>query len=142
MADGKLSFELVAPERVLARDQVDMVVIPGAEGDFGVLPEHAPFLSLIRPGVITTWEGDKVTRRVFVAGGFAEVNPASGCIVLAEQAEPVEDIDASYARQQLKDAQDDLADAKDPAEPQRLRLERAVAVAEARLAVTEGGAAH
>ena len=64
MAAGKVSFELVAPERVLARSEVDMVVIPGAEGDFGVLPEHAPFLSLLRPGTISIWEADKVTGRV------------------------------------------------------------------------------
>ena len=142
MAAGKVSFELVAPERILAREAVDMVVIPGAEGDFGVLPEHAPFLSLLRPGVIATYEGDRVTGRIFVAGGFAEVNPA-GCIVLAEAAEPVGEINAGAAQQALKDAQDDLADAKDPSEALRARLERAIAVAEARLAaLAEGGSAH
>jgi F-type H+-transporting ATPase subunit epsilon len=141
MAHGKLSFELVAPDRMLARDDVDMVVIPGEDGDFGVLLEHAPLLSLVRPGVIATYEGDKVTRRIFVAGGFAEANPA-GCIVLAEEAVPVEDLDAAEARQRLKDAQEDLADAKDASEAERERLERAIRVAEARLAVAEGGAAY
>jgi F-type H+-transporting ATPase subunit epsilon len=140
MADGKVSFELVAPERVLARDDVDMVVIPGAEGDFGVLAEHAPVLSLLRPGVIAIYDGDRVSRRIFVAGGFAEVNPAS-CIVLAEQAEPVDEIHLDQARQRLKDAQEDLADAKDPTEHSRERLERAVAVAEARVQAADGGAA-
>jgi F-type H+-transporting ATPase subunit epsilon len=140
MADGKMNFELVAPERVLARDDVDMVVIPGAEGDFGVLPEHAPLLSLLRPGVIAVYDGDRVSRRVFVAGGFAEVNPAS-CIVLAEQAEPVEEISLDQARQRLKDAQEDLGDVKDPSESERERLERAVAVAEARVQAVEGGGA-
>jgi F-type H+-transporting ATPase subunit epsilon len=140
MADGKVHFELVAPERVLARDEVDMVVIPGAEGDFGVLPEHAPLLSLIRPGVISIYDGDKVSRRIFVAGGFAEVNPVS-CIVLAEQAEPVEEIGLDRARQILKDAQEDLTDASNPSEHERQRLERAVAVAEARVQAAEGGVA-
>jgi F-type H+-transporting ATPase subunit epsilon len=139
VAHGKLSFELVSPERVLARDDFDMVVIPGEEGDFAVLLEHAPFLSLIRPGVISTYDGDKVVGRIFIAGGFAEVNPA-GCIVLAEQAEPVKDIDPADARQRLKNAQDDLADARDATEAERARLERAVTVAEARVAATEGGA--
>jgi F-type H+-transporting ATPase subunit epsilon len=142
MAAGKVSFELVAPERVLARSEVDMVVIPGAEGDFGVLPEHAPFLSLLRPGVISIWEADKVAARVFVAGGFAEVNPA-GCIVLAEHAERVEDIAPASAQQALKDAQEDLADKKDPSEAEKARLELAVAVAEARVAaVSEGTSSH
>ena len=140
MAAGKVSFELVAPERVLARSEVDMVVIPGAEGDFGVLPEHAPFLSLLRPGVISIWEADKVTGRVFVAGGFAEVNPM-GCIVLAEHAERVEDISLPSAQQALKDAQEDLADKKDPGEAEKARLELAVAVAEARVAAVSEGAA-
>jgi F-type H+-transporting ATPase subunit epsilon len=142
MAAGKVSFELVAPERVLARDEVDMVVIPGAEGDFGVLPEHAPLLSLLRPGVISIYEADKVTGRIFVAGGFAEVNPV-GCTVLAEQAERVDEIQLHSAQQALKDAQEDLADKKDPSEAEKERLERAVAVAEARVAaVTEGAAGH
>lgn len=141
MAAGKVSFELVAPERVLARDEVDMVVIPGAEGDFGVLAEHAPFLSLMRPGVISVYEGDRVAGRVFVAGGFAEINPAS-CIVLAEDAQPVDEISPDAARQRLKDAREDLGDAKDPSESERTRLEKAVAVAEARLAAVEGAAAH
>ena len=142
MAAGKVSFELVAPERILAREAADMVVIPGAEGDFGVLPEHAPFLSLLRPGVIATYEGDRVTGRIFVAGGFAEVNPA-GCIVLAEHAERVEDISLPGAQQALKDAQEDLADNKEPSEAEKTRLELAVAVAEARVAaVSEGAAAH
>jgi F-type H+-transporting ATPase subunit epsilon len=140
MADGKVHFELVAPERVLARDDVDMVVVPGAEGDFGVLPDHAPLLSLIRPGVIAIYEGDKITRRIFVAGGFAEVNP-TGCIVLAEQAEPVEEIASDRARQILKDAQEDLTDVTNPSEHDRERLERAVAVAEARVQAAEGVAA-
>lgn len=138
---GKVNFELVAPERVLARDEVDMVVIPGAEGDFGVLPEHAPFLSLIRPGVISIYDGDRVTSRIFVAGGFAEVNPAS-CIVLAEGAQPVDEISPDNARQRLKDAQEDLADAKDPSETERARLEKAIAVAEARLQAVEGAPGH
>jgi F-type H+-transporting ATPase subunit epsilon len=140
MPDGaKVAFELVAPERVLARDDVDMVVMPGAEGDFGVLPEHAPFLSLLRPGVITVHDGDRVTGRIFVAGGFAEVNPA-GCIVLAEGAEPVDEISPDRARQQLRDAQEDLADTKEPSEAERARLEKAIAVAEARVQAVEGAA--
>ena len=85
-AEGKVRFELVAPERVLAREAVDMVVAPGAAGDFGVLPGHSLLMSLLRPGVIEIWQANQVERRIFVAGGFAEVNPES-CIVLAEDAQ-------------------------------------------------------
>lgn len=135
MADT-LRFELVAPERLLASDEVDMVVLPGAEGDFGVLPQHAPFLSLLRPGVIGIYRGDKLERRIFVAGGFAEVS-TTGCIVLGEGAQPVEELDAAKARQALKDAEEDLADAKEPGEGERERLERAIRVAQARVEAAE-----
>ena len=91
MADSKVAFELVAPERLLASIDCDMVVIPGADGDFGVLPQHAPLMSLLRPGVIAIYQGDRVEERVFVAGGFAEVNE-KGCTVLAERAEPLDEI--------------------------------------------------
>lgn len=127
-----LTFELVDPERVLASEAVEMVVLPGVEGDFGVLPDHAPLVSLLRPGVIAVYEGTKVTRRIFVAGGFAEVNE-QGCVVLAEGAQMVEELDRAAVEQALKDAEEDLADAKEPSEDERARLEHAVAVARARL---------
>jgi F-type H+-transporting ATPase subunit epsilon len=133
MAD-KLAFELVAPERLLASIEADMVVIPGADGDFGVLPLHAPVMSLLRPGVIAVYQGDRVDRRLFVDGGFAEVNER-GCIVLAERAEPLEDIQLEAARQDLRDAEEDLADAKTDAE--RGRCERLVEVARARVEAVE-----
>jgi F-type H+-transporting ATPase subunit epsilon len=133
MAD-KLAFELVAPERLLASIEADMVVIPGADGDFGVLPLHAPVMSLLRPGVIAVYQGDRVDRRLFVDGGFAEVNER-GCIVLAERAEPLEDIQLEAARQNLRDAEEDLADAKTDAE--RGRCERLVEVARARVEAVE-----
>ena len=100
MADGvadKVAFQLVAPERLLVATEVDMVVVPGAEGDFGVLPLHSPFMSVLRPGVIETYEGNQVIGRIFVGGGFAEVNER-GCTVLAEEAMPVEEIDVEQAR--------------------------------------------
>ncbi|BCX17696.1 MAG: ATP synthase epsilon chain [Geminicoccaceae bacterium] len=127
-----LTFELVDPERVLASEPVEMVVLPGVEGDFGVLPDHAPLVSLLRPGVIAVYEGTKVTRRIFVAGGFAEVNE-QGCVVLAEGAQMVDELDRAAVEQALKDAEEDLADAKEPSEEERARLERAVAIARARL---------
>ena len=134
MADNKVAFELVAPERLLAGIEADMVVIPGADGDFGVLPAHAPLMSLLRPGVISVYQGDRADRRLFVDGGFAEVNER-GCIVLAERAEPLEEIQVDGARQQLRDAEEDLGGAKTDAE--RDRLEKAVEIARARVEAAE-----
>jgi len=131
----KVAFELVAPERQLASEMVDMVVAPGAEGDFGVLPQHSLFMSLLRPGVIEIHDGGAIKRRIFVGGGFAEVNPR-GCIVLAEEALPLEDIDLEEARRRLKDAQDDLGEAKDDAG--RATAEREIRIADAQIQAAGG----
>jgi F-type H+-transporting ATPase subunit epsilon len=83
MAD-KLHFSLVAPERQLFSADVDQVDAPGVEGDFGVLAGHAPFMTALKPGVVTVYEGS--AKRVFqIEGGFADVTPA-GLTILAEQA--------------------------------------------------------
>ena len=134
MAENKVAFELVAPERLLARLEVDMVVIPGAEGDFGVLPEHAPLMSLLRPGVISVYLGDRIDRQLFVDGGFAEVNP-QGCTVLAERAQPLDEITAEMARQELRDVEEDLADAK--TDHERERVSRLVEIARAKVEAAE-----
>ena len=134
MADNKVAFELVAPERLLAKLEADMVVIPGAEGDFGVLPEHAPLMSLLRPGVISVYLGDRIDRQLFVDGGFAEVNPR-GCTVLAERAQPLDEITADAARQELRDAEEDLADAK--TDHERERLGRLLEIARAKVEAAE-----
>jgi F-type H+-transporting ATPase subunit epsilon len=131
----KVAFQLVAPERLLATAEVDMAVVPGAEGDFGVLPLHSLFMSVLRPGVIETHDGGRVSERTFVGGGFAEVNER-GCIVLAEEALPVDDIVLDQARQRLKNAQDDLSEATNDVD--RTRLEREIAIAEAQIAVAGG----
>ena len=84
---GKLQFSLVAPEREVFNGLVDQVDAPGVEGDFGVLPEHAPFMTALREGTVTVFDGS--ARRVFeVHGGFADVTPA-GLTILAEQASEV-----------------------------------------------------
>jgi len=133
MAD-QINFELVSPEKLLLSEPVEMVVVPGVEGDFGVLPGHAPFVSNVRPGVIAVFAESKVVQRIFVAGGFAEVTPER-CTVLAEQALPVTDIDRGAAEADLRDAREDLTEAKDDAE--RGRLESQIAVAEAKLAALD-----
>ncbi len=84
---GKLSFSLVAPEREVFSGLVDQVDAPGIEGDFGVLADHAPFMTALREGVVTVIDG--ATRRQFnVQGGFADVTPA-GLTILAEQASEI-----------------------------------------------------
>jgi F-type H+-transporting ATPase subunit epsilon len=84
-----LRFELVTPERRLRSGEVHMVVVPGTEGDFGVLAGHAPFMSTIREGELAIYASeDAAPERVAISGGFAEVNER-GLTILAERAEPV-----------------------------------------------------
>jgi len=120
---AELRFELVAPERLLYSGDVAQVVVPGTEGEFTVLPQHAPVLSTLKPGVLTVTGLDGEVSRIFVRGGFAEVNPA-GLTVLAEEALPLAELSSDLLDQQLSDAEDDLADAKD--EHQRLRAQEAL----------------
>lgn len=110
MAD-KVAFELVSPEKLLLSVQAEMVVVPGSEGDFAVLAGHAPMLSTLRPGAIEVYEGDKVQERIFVAGGFAEVSN-DRLTVLAEEAMPFAQVDRAKLEASLKDATEDLEDAK------------------------------
>ena len=132
-----IAFDLVSPERLLLSEQVDMVVVPGAEGDFGVLPRHAPLISTLRPGVIRVFEGREVKNRIFVAGGFAEVTPER-CTVLAEEAVPLKDIDVATIDQQLKDLGEDLADAKTDEEKAAIAMR--IAVRQAMRAAATAGA--
>ena len=101
MAD-KVEFELVSPERLLVSQGVDMVVVPGEEGDFGVLPGHALFLSGVRPGVIEIYDGDKISDRIFVAGGFAEVT-RKRCTVLAEEAVNLAEVERATVEARIRD---------------------------------------
>jgi F-type H+-transporting ATPase subunit epsilon len=135
MAD-QVHFELVSPERLLFSANVAEVVIPGTEGDFAVLPGHSNLISTLRPGVIHILDnGTQVSDRIFVEGGFAEVN-ADGCTVLAERAARVAEIDRVRAEQALSDAREDLQDAKN--EIERAAAVQAVAIAEARLHAMAG----
>jgi F-type H+-transporting ATPase subunit epsilon len=131
MAD-KLHFELVSPERLLNSAEVEMVVVPGEDGDFGVLAGHAPFMSTIRAGVIGIHAGGGAApQRVFINGGFAEVND-KGLTILAEQAIPVAEIDAEAVARELANAREDIKLAKNAAE--RDHAEKAAALLEAKLA--------
>ena len=83
-----IDLEIVSPEKLLLSRPVDMVVIPAAEGEMGVLPQHAPMIVLLREGVIRLYEGARVTESLQVSGGFAEVTPTR-VTVLADTATPV-----------------------------------------------------
>ena len=127
MADT-FQFELVAPEKLIYSDDTEFVVVPGAEGDFGVLPGHALLLSTVRAGIIEIHENDKLKDRFFVAGGFAEVTPER-CTVLSTESIKLDEIDENAARERLDLAERDLNNASSEAE--REKCERALEVAQA-----------
>jgi F-type H+-transporting ATPase subunit epsilon len=127
----KVSFELVSPERLLFAASVDMVVVPGVEGDFGVLPGHSLFVSGVRPGVIDVHDKGAITDRIFVAGGFAEATPER-CTILADEALPVSDLKRDEIEARIRDGREDVEDAKD--DKSRRAAEKRLAVAEAMLA--------
>ena len=106
-------FELVSPERLLMSEPVEEVVVPGSEGQFTVMKGHAPFMTTLRPGVIDIVRAGQTTR-IFVRGGFADAN-AAGLTVLAEMAIPVAEINPALLAQEVKNAEEDVADAKDGA---------------------------
>ena len=135
MAQDKVEFELVSPERLVRSQAVEMVVVPGFEGDFGVLPGHMPLISTVRAGVIRIYEKDQVVERLFVAGGFAEVT-GQGCTVLADMALPVDEIDRSVVERQLEEAGTELAEAT--TEAARAAAEKRITVGRAMLAAGAG----
>ena len=112
MAD-RIQFELVSPARLLTSMEVDMIVVPGTEGDFAVLPGHMPVVSTLRPGAVDVYVGntDKPSERFFVAGGFAEV-ALDTFTVLAETAVPMADLDRSHLEQEISNTREDIEDAR------------------------------
>jgi F-type H+-transporting ATPase subunit epsilon len=108
----RVQFELVTPERLLLSEMVEMVVVPGTEGNFGVLPGHAPLISSIRPGTIDVYEGHTVTRRIFVVSGIAEVTPER-CTVLADEALPPDELDRRAIEAELQTVDGNLPSLRD-----------------------------
>jgi F-type H+-transporting ATPase subunit epsilon len=124
-----LNFDLVSPEKLLSSGPVYMVVAPGAEGDFGVLEGHAPFMSTIRPGVISVYATEGAApERIFINGGFAEVNE-QGLTILAEEATALSDLSAEVIAKKLANAREDVKFAKNDSD--RSQAEKAVAQFEA-----------
>jgi len=123
MADndaGTIDFELVSPAQLLVSEPVDMVVVPGSEGDIGVLPGHSPLIASLRPGVIEIYKAGSVEDRIFVGGGVAEVSPKR-CTVLAEEATNMRDIDTVDAESRVSELKQKLetADEQDAKEIRR-----------------------
>jgi F-type H+-transporting ATPase subunit epsilon len=103
-------FELVAPERLVFAGEVEAVVVPGTEGEFTVLKDHAPLMSMLRPGVLEIDQSATHKTKLFVRGGFAEVSP-KGLTILAEQAVALEDLNGAQLDADVKAAEDEIADA-------------------------------
>jgi F-type H+-transporting ATPase subunit epsilon len=114
-------FELVSPAKLLFEGPVESVVVPGIEGDMTIMASHAAMMTSLRPGVVTVADG-KGARRLFVRGGFADVN-ASGLTILAEQAISVEELNADTIAKEMANAEEDLRDAKTD-EAKRIAMEK------------------
>jgi F-type H+-transporting ATPase subunit epsilon len=115
-------FELVSPEKLLISAQVEQVDVPGSEGDFAVLKDHAPFMSTMRPGIVVVKDASGGTQRLFVRGGFADVSPR-GLTILAEQAVPVEEVTDDVVAAEIKAAEAEFAGAGDD-EARRVAAEK------------------
>ena len=108
----KFQFDLVSPEKLLYSAHAEQVVVPGVEGDFGVLAGHAPLISIVRTGLVEVKGSEDGDLRIFVRGGLAEVTPA-GLTLLADEAMPFEDLSAADLDGRIKNLEEDVADAKD-----------------------------
>ncbi|MGD0334382.1 MAG: F0F1 ATP synthase subunit epsilon [Xanthobacteraceae bacterium] len=115
---AELHLEFVSPESVLFSGDVDQVDLPGAEGDMGILAGHAPLVTTLRPGIVTIYRGG-AREPVVVTGGFAEVGPA-GLTVLADRAVAREDFDTTTLANEIKDAEEDVADSTNEAQRDKL----------------------
>lgn len=115
-------FEFVTPEELVFTGEVEDVIVPGTDGEFTVLKDHAPLMSTLRPGIVDVGETQSNRRKVFVRGGFADVSP-SGLTILAEFAVPIDELDGAKIDAEIKDAEEDFEDAEGD-EPKRLAKEK------------------
>lgn len=125
-----LHLSLISPEKVLLDQDVSMVVIPGLEGDIGVLPGHAPLLTLLRPGVVIVYEKAKVLVKIFVDGGFSEIT-AEKCTVLVTEGTPLEILDKAALEIEINNLVEDIMDSQTPQE--RMLVDKNLAIAQAKL---------
>ena len=137
--EEKVTFELVSPEKLLISAEVDMVLVPGAEGDFGILPGHSLLISDIRPGILEVHNDGMVEERIFISGGIAEATPEY-CTVLAEQAAPVDELDTKEIESRINNLRDDIDTST--SDDDRETAEKALVVAEAMRDAVAAAAAH
>ena len=105
-----ISFDLVSPEQLLFNDEVGMIIVPGKDGDIGVLPRHSKVLSSLRPGRVMVYgENKNLLKSFFVAGGFVEINPEK-CIVLAEGVNEMSDLDKDIIQQKIQELESSPSD--------------------------------
>ena len=98
-----ISFDLVSPEKLIFNDDVGMIIVPGKDGDLGILPGHSKVMSSLRPGRVMVYgEGKNLLKSFFVSGGFAEVNPEK-CIVLAESVNEINTLEKSVIEKEIQD---------------------------------------
>ena len=128
MADT-LNFSLVSPAKELFSGEVDQVIAPGTEGQFGVLPKHAPFMTTLKNGVVQVLRGKEDDLRIFVRGGFADVTPA-GLTILAEEAVNLHGIDKGDVEKELEETRLELK-SHSPDDGAHVRLEEHIAYLEA-----------
>lgn len=130
MADT-LNFELVSPEEKLVSEPVTMVVVPGVEGEIGVLPQHSSLVAALKPGVVRlNKDGSSNEDQIFIAGGFADIT-GDQCTVLAEEAMPVSQLDKAALTQELQDLREDLGIAVEAIDKKRIEMK--IALVEAKL---------
>ena len=136
MTESTIQFELVSPEQKLVSEPVNQAVIPGEEGVMGIGPGHASFVVSLKPGVVKlAIEGEAEPRRIFIAGGFADVT-GTNCTVLAEEAVNVSDLDQKEIEQNIADLNEDFGMAEE--ETDKARVTKKLKLAQARLKAITG----
>ena len=107
---GTITFDFVSPEKLFFNDEVGMIIVPGKDGDIGVLPGHCKFLSSLRSGRVMVYgEGKQLLKSFFVTGGFVEINPEK-CILLAEEIFEISDLDKSTIEQRIQELKNETSD--------------------------------
>jgi F-type H+-transporting ATPase subunit epsilon len=137
----KVEFELVSPEALLLSQPVDMVVVPGGEGYYGVLLHHIPMITTVKAGTIQIFEENRIVDRIFVTGGFAEVTD-DRVTVLVDSAIPVSGLDRSEIEKSIADLGEDLEDATEDDERAAINVKLYIARAKLEAIAEAGGSTH
>jgi F-type H+-transporting ATPase subunit epsilon len=127
---ASFQFNLISPEKILFDQAVEMVVVPGIQGDIGVLPQHAPLVTLLRAGVITIYEENKSVIKIFVDGGFAELTPDK-CTALVTSGISLEALDKHALEIEIKNLLEDTG--RDLTAEEQKKANKSLAIAQAKL---------